>query len=945
MQERKKSKNATENEDALVKQIEQAAIKAFVPDEDVPSMPRSEFEHLISSTPVFPLMKALNALIKPGRVPDGIRPHLMKVLTELPQRPGGVEASLEFVFSVHPSSTVMPSEAAVPQRRGGNITMESLKMATNILSIPPVDVDAREWYQSIAPQLFALLDGKDPDLIKAAAYVIGFGILGRRKFGSRGSAGWNIFARSILIQINPSMDAHLQSNPREPIWPLTSSGSTDESISIVRSAVLVGPDELASALRCLSSLLNSHPNPGLTARLLHPILPHLWALSSWPDQDEDIASRYSNPARNLLKTLLKLSKDVEDLRQLVDNLLYRGESNEAVFQWEYERVAGGGIRVRWLQAGHHAEQRGLDIGELESKVNAFVQLLQSLKSDSEISAMFLILLQDSLAKREGSHQIKIQVYEEQPSDPTSALIKAKVLQKMMEVMPNRLVSDPKNLLDLASGMLSRFESAMESDDLTAVALSLLNLVVTAPEFKKSNIDSAVLASIESSLNTISKAQDPDVSQTAHNISLLLTYRDAMDDPSEQISAPTDQQVEDRKSYQLAMQYITDPDSLPPVRSEGLNLLSSLIQANSPILDIPTVLALLSSLLGDDEDYTYLRVIKLFTQLATRHPRSVTKELLEHYVDSHERANTDTRLRFGEALTQVIQRLGETFTAETAALIAEALLATAGRRGRRPKTERRQALQARAQARKHKEASDAWGGEVPDLGDDDTDDDDDDKAKKKEKEEKRVREEAIAQIVGGWESKRGHEDLRIRASALAAVATALETNIAGLGAALAEAAVALSLDILTLERGPEAGILRRAAVIVIYRFVRALADAREAGRELEVGFGLTDASRADMARVLKYVAQTDNDGLVQSNASEVVACLDSWALTTALMPEARRGVHGGSAGTLSQLAGLNISAPNLSPTLRFQQEGPSPGLNSGLGLGSMAKGRPRIEEVE
>lgn len=48
MQEGKKSKKATENEDALVKQIEQAAIKAFVPDDDAPYMPSSEFEHLIS---------------------------------------------------------------------------------------------------------------------------------------------------------------------------------------------------------------------------------------------------------------------------------------------------------------------------------------------------------------------------------------------------------------------------------------------------------------------------------------------------------------------------------------------------------------------------------------------------------------------------------------------------------------------------------------------------------------------------------------------------------------------------------------------------------------------------------------------------------------------------------------------------------------------------------
>ena len=60
-------------------------------------------------------------------------------------------------------------------------------MASNIISNPPVDVDPNDWFRNIAPQLLALLDGKEgSDLVKVAAYIIGFGILGRRKFSFRG---------------------------------------------------------------------------------------------------------------------------------------------------------------------------------------------------------------------------------------------------------------------------------------------------------------------------------------------------------------------------------------------------------------------------------------------------------------------------------------------------------------------------------------------------------------------------------------------------------------------------------------------------------------------------------------------------------------------------------------------------------------------------------------
>lgn len=111
----------------------------------------------------------------------------MSVLASMASRPDGVRAVLEFVFSMHPSSTVKTEEAANPQKQGANITMEALQMASNLITNPPLDYDPENWFFDIAPQLLALLDGEGgPDLVKVAAYIIGFGILGRRKFGQPG---------------------------------------------------------------------------------------------------------------------------------------------------------------------------------------------------------------------------------------------------------------------------------------------------------------------------------------------------------------------------------------------------------------------------------------------------------------------------------------------------------------------------------------------------------------------------------------------------------------------------------------------------------------------------------------------------------------------------------------------------------------------------------------
>ncbi|KAI1798977.1 hypothetical protein F4811DRAFT_139998 [Daldinia bambusicola] len=858
------------------------------------------------------LMSALSRLTQPDRVPSWVQVHLMDILTLLPQRPDGVRATLEFVFSVHPSNAVKASEAAAPQKQGANITMEALKLASNLLSTPPNTVPPEQWFPGIAPQLLALLDGKDgADLAKAAAYVIGFGVLGRRQFGAPGTPGWKAFAEPMLAKINPTLSSEKLTEES----PALSAG-VDEVIDLRKEVILVEAGDLRTALKRLSSLLDSHPNPGLTKRLLAPLMLQLWALSSWPPASKEFDEQYRRPANTLLNIYLKISGSPEKFQALLRDLLTNGSTNTPKPRWTFDKVGVSNIQIKSVRESTNDASLELNLGLLESKSEAFLDLLQAVGTDSDISTLFLRLLQDSLESRESTREIKLIPEAGKEKDPTVQLIEAKVLQKMMEKLSDRLVSSWKQMLELVSQILRESESssAAANDDATPVALSLLNLVVTSPGFQKANVRSDILASIEGSLERISQLQAEDVSQTARNLSLLLKYRDAIEDPSERTTAPTDRQVEDRKTYNLAISYITQADSPPPVRTEGLNLLSSLIRAGSPILDVQATLVLLSSLLNEDDDYVNLTVVKLFTQLADRHPRSTTKEILEHYVDANELETTDARLRFGEALLQVVQRLGETFSGETARQVGEALLAIAGRRAQRPKTKAKQEREERLKQLKNKAARDAWQGEIPDLSELEEDD---------QTEDEKARNELIAQIVSGWESKRGAEDVRMRASALSVFSVAIETNIGGLGAPLVEASVDLCLNVLALESGPETGILRRAAIILILHFVRSLADARESGRRL--GFGLTDSSRQDIARVLEYIAQTDTDGLVQQHARDVVESLHNWQLRT-LVPPAAEVPGSRNASALTRLAGLDIGATPSLPSLE-------------------PRARPKIEEVE
>jgi hypothetical protein len=131
------------------------------------------------------LIPVLNLLVQPDRVPLWLRTPIIYNLARLPLRDRGVQHTIEFILSVHPSNT--GSNAPTNTSRGSNISHEALNAASRLLSSPPSGMTAETWFTGIAPQLLSLLAGEgQPGMDRAVAFVIGFGILGRRQYGAPG---------------------------------------------------------------------------------------------------------------------------------------------------------------------------------------------------------------------------------------------------------------------------------------------------------------------------------------------------------------------------------------------------------------------------------------------------------------------------------------------------------------------------------------------------------------------------------------------------------------------------------------------------------------------------------------------------------------------------------------------------------------------------------------
>ena len=196
----------------------------------------------------------------------------------------------------------------------------------------------------------------------------------------------------------------------------------DAIITIKPKNVLVTSEHLFDGLRRLASLVSSHPNPGLSKRLLRPLTLPLWSLASWTAGEQ--YEEYRGPAKYLLSILLRLSSDAREHITISDNLLFNGNAKGQT-PWIYAGNEAGKIWIKKRTITSLPSIFDLTSStaqvEVDAKVKSFMEVLQlSLEEDSKVIAILFLRLckrwlqHDESNRTSFSGQRRRQVSQERP---------------------------------------------------------------------------------------------------------------------------------------------------------------------------------------------------------------------------------------------------------------------------------------------------------------------------------------------------------------------------------------------------------------------------------------------------------------------------------------------------------------------------------------------------
>ncbi|OQE86090.1 hypothetical protein PENNAL_c0022G01989 [Penicillium nalgiovense] len=933
---------------------------------------------IIDDTPTTVLLPTLSAFLQSDTA-QWFKSTISSQISQVPLRPGGVVQTIMFIASQF-SPTL--GQEAQEQSNGPRLTVQAIMQISRLLSSVPSDIDPTVYFETIAPQLLVLIDGDDPDLRKTASYVVGNGILGKRAYGAPGTVGHSIFVEPIFNALTANLDA----KSRRWISRFTDiEGSMPQPTEAdPASNVLVDGPTVDLALNRLRCLTLQHPNPGLVKRVVYPILLPLWGLVCFSQEEE--RTSFHERVLPLLQTYFGISVGVQPLKKLVDNLLWDGGAT-----WTYNKDSDAGIvlQKRSEETNEHSNLVRL-IDSLQARAELFASLIGSDPSSEERTGdIFLYVSQNWLVQPQGS-SVPRNTLNGGPvgegDNIIQRLVSAKVAEKLLDNFKEALTRRPLRVLELIKqvidGELHKFsahgtakqgkghgkvslsslanivetedkdQEELESDSTESVstAFSLMSTLLASAEFSPTTEIQPLLGSLKKDIDQLIPFLPSTLSKPATTSSMLLEIQLAAADETTVKAVPA--HIQDLDTHRQALSNLNS--DLPPVQAEGLSLISKLIINSSPVLDVGSTLTLLLSLITDtsktaaNEEYTYLGAIKIVGTLASRHPRTVIKTLVEEYADRREQRALDERLRIGESLLRTVQELGDALAGETAKILGEGMVAVAGRRGNKQHAqqgrtkqlakERRE--QERAQRKENEPAMpEGWSissgvakaASELDLTELHSDDE--------SPEQSAYATNVVAAWAAGASADDAPDDLRIRASAISILGSAINVNILGLGAVILSSAVELALATLTLEREPESAILRRASIVLILDILKALEAARERRGNKDIGFGfslLEDSGSSmqgqstignipAMLRTLRFVEGSEKDGLTRGNLRALIESLEAWSeksLMWGIGAQNDQDAFTPQFGLSDRIAGLQID--------------PMAGENTG---------RPRIEEIE
>ncbi|KAJ5295770.1 hypothetical protein N7508_010591 [Penicillium antarcticum] len=938
---------------------------------------------IIADTPTTVLLPALSNFLQ-SDIAQWFKSTISGLISHIPLRPGGVVQTIMFIASQFAPSL---GQEAQDQSSGPHLTVQAIMQISRLLSSVPQDVDPVVYFGKIAPQLLALIDGEDPDLRKTASYVVGNGVLGKRAYGAPGTIGHSIFVEPIFKALTGELDVKSKRwmtrfSDVEGSMPDFKDVSPGSIITVDGATVILA----INRIRCLTL---QHPNPGLVKRLVYPILLPLWGLAC-ASQEEQLSTLHEL-VLPLLHTYFGISVGVQPLKKIVDNLLWDGGLTWTYFKDSDDQLA---LKKRTEEHGNHSNFIKL-INSLQTRAELFVCLLGSDPSSEERTGdIFLYVSEKWLVQPQHSTQSQ-ETLGARPIGESDhligSLVSAKVAEKLLENFKDTLSRRPLRVLELIkqvvdgelhkvkaqaaskqkaesgnvslSNLANIVESENKENDDTpgndsfeslTTAFSLLSTVIASPDFSPSNDILPLLESLKGGIDQLIPLLPSSLSKPGMTSSMLLEIHIASPEQTGTRSIPA--HISDLETHRQALANLNS--DLPPVQAEGLSLLSKLIMNSSPVLDVPSSMSILLAVITDTsgvaapEQYIYLNAIKIVGTLAARHPRTVVKTLIDTYADRSEITNLDERLKVGEALLRTIQDLGEALSGETAKIFGEGLIAVAGRRQLKPQAQKKREQQAEKERRKkdleeRKAREDAlppgWSMSSAinkaatelNIVDEDSDTESPEQAAHASN--------VVAAWAAGASADEQPDDLRIRASALSILASAIHTNIIGLGPVIVSSAIELALATLTLEPGVESAILRRASAVLILDTLKALESMRETrgGQHIGFGFSLSDqtppkASNSGaeftigniptMLRTLGFVESREEDGIARGHLRALIESLETWM-------------------EKSMMWGIGANDGQESFYPRFGLSDRIEGLNIDPLGGQDSAGRPRIEEIE
>ncbi|PTU24542.1 hypothetical protein P175DRAFT_039537 [Aspergillus ochraceoroseus IBT 24754] len=942
------------------------------------------YRHILSKvveeTPSAILLSTLSAFLQANPA-SWFKLVISGLLSRVPLRDNGVLQTIIFLASQFAPS--LGQEPNAQASNGPHITVNAIMHASRLLSSVPQDMDPTNYFTVIGPQLLSLIDGDDPDLRKAAAYIVGNGILGKRAYGAPGTIGHSIFLEPIFKTITGTLDGPSRKY-------MLSIDSTQDHCS---GQILSCEWEVMRAIDRLKTLVLQPPNPGLVKRVVFPVLLPLWGLACFTTEEENVPLH--EDVMTVLQTYFGISVGLPPLQKIIDNFLWDGGPT-----WTYGTDSANKILLQNRTEARPGKDLVSLVDTLQSRAKLFRSLLDADPSREERTGeVFLYVSENWLVKSSADaqplHKLQLVPDEDDSEIIIRKLTSAKLAETLLDNFKDTLSRRPLKVLELIKQIIdgelndakTRSRNSVENvspkvslsslanivpshqvgEDTSAepestqslsVVLSLLSTILASPEFAVSNETSELLENIKGKLDELLPYLPPSLSKSGTTSSMLLEIQLAS--PEQQESGTKGPEIPDFETHRRALANLNS--DLPPVQAEGFSLLSDLIKKASPILDIPSTLTLLLSIITDsseaasNDEFIYLNAIKLIGALASRHPRTVVKTLMDRYIDRSENASLDQRLKIGESLLRTVQDLDEALAGETAKILGDGLITVAGRRAHKPQAQkaRKQALdrEKRRKGREERPTPDAavppgWKFSSSPLPSSSSNAEEDihDSDSESETPEQAAR---SANIISAWAAGASQDqepdDLRIRASALSILATAVQTNLLGLGPSIVSSAVDLALATLTLEPDDESAILRRASAVLLLDILKALDSARETRGSQNLGFGFslmeersaapengrgpaTIGNISHMLRTLAGVESRETDTIVRGHIRVLTESLEAWVEKSLLW------------GIGDQAAAMRGNEP------RFGLGDQIAGLRLDPLAGRSEGSRPRIEEIE